>query len=390
MLEKFASLQRKVSFNPTDRTSQISIGDLCEKISDGNLVLPLFQRELSWNKKKAASLLDYQIFGFAPVAPISLNTIQNNNPSYQVSFITRNLISDLSKVNSSVVDGQQRLTTNYRAYNGDSQFNNIVLDISKQKIRISGVKNKNLIPVNILFNKDINSLAKFSKEYKLSNDLYPILVYIRQKFLTYKYTINEAEDLNEDQQIKWFEVLNNAGTEVSKMQMKIAKLKIKNFDIYTEYTRPYSEMLRTYKLNNLFDKFTTNVSYPVSALNPSYEIIMSQDHRSNFAPMASDSKEDKLVNLSLKELKEISNNSLKDLKKALIFITENKLYNYITRMDYIMYLSGYFTYHPNQLNDKVKKELVKWVKNVSFSNKSNGTRRKIFNSLINNHFETKF
>ncbi|MCL0319191.1 DUF262 domain-containing protein [Apilactobacillus xinyiensis] len=390
MIKKFKTLQDKVSFNPTDRTSQLSIGDLCDQIENSQLVLPLFQRELSWSKQKSADLLDYQIFGFAPVAPISLNKIDNGKTSYQVTFIERNLINNFSKIKASVVDGQQRLTTNFRAYNGDENFDTIVLDINRCKIRISDVRSKNLIPVNILFNKDIGVLAKFSKDNNLNNDLYPILVYIRQKFLTYKYTINEADDLDEKKQIKWFEVLNNAGTEVSKMQMKIAKLKIKNFDIYTEYTRPYAEMLRKYNLNKLFNKFTTNVSYPVSALNPSYEIIISKKHKSNFAPMASDSKEDKLINLDLKELRDISSNSLQDLQKALIFIKDNDLYEYITRMDYVMYLSGYFTFNNEDIDEEKKKSLLKWVKTVSFDNKSNGSRRKIFNSLIENSFNTAF
>lgn len=41
------------------------------------------------------------------------------------------------------------------------------------------------------------------------------LLLARTKILSYAYTVNMAEDLSEDEQITWFEVLNNAGSRVS-------------------------------------------------------------------------------------------------------------------------------------------------------------------------------
>lgn len=49
----------------------------------------------------------------------------------------------------------------------------------------------------------------------MDNDVMAFLLLARTKILSYAYTVNMAEDLSEDEQITWFEVLNNAGSRVS-------------------------------------------------------------------------------------------------------------------------------------------------------------------------------
>lgn len=101
---------------------------MCYKIDRNEVTLPLYQRDLSWNLSKSVSLFNYQLFGKAPVAPISINQISDKDTLVpQISFIERDLIKEdlINAAHQSVVDGQQRLSTNYKAFKDHDDFRNI-------------------------------------------------------------------------------------------------------------------------------------------------------------------------------------------------------------------------------------------------------------------------
>ena len=79
-------------------------------------------------------------------------------------------------------------------------------------------------------------------------------------------------------------------------------------------------------------------------------------------------------------LNEIVKVSLKGLRKALEFIDNENLGDYVDRMDYILYLSGYCMF--NEDIQMKKENIIKWFTTVEFTNKSNGDRRKIFDDLL--------
>lgn len=381
-------LSAATKFNPTKKSFQMSIEDLCKKIYTNEITLPLYQRDLSWTLQKAVDLFNYQLFGKAPVAPISINQINNIEIAVpQISFLDREVIEPetIKNAHYSVVDGQQRLTTSFKAYINDDSFRNIFLDVQSAKFKIieSDVK-KHQIPVGILLNKDQEVLKQYLIKRKTFNDLYGILLEVRSKMNGYNYTMNIAEDLVEDEQIEWFEVLNNAGSKVTALQMAFSKLRIHNFDIYRDYVKPFIGLIEEYGFGDLFAVFTTNVSYPVVALNPSYEVLVKNGtHNVNYAPIPSDEKASKLTSLNVDMLNEIVSLSLESTKKALEFIEGNGIRNYINRMDYILYLSGYFAFNKNSYTDIEKiQSLVEWVKKTNFTNASNGARREEFNKLL--------
>lgn len=110
----------------------MSIFDMCQKIESKAITLPLYQRDLSWTLTKCIDLLNYQLLGKAPVSPISMNIILSTKECVpQVSFIDRDIMDDVMYSQMSVVDGQQRLTTNFKAYINHDDFRNIVLDLGK-------------------------------------------------------------------------------------------------------------------------------------------------------------------------------------------------------------------------------------------------------------------
>lgn len=381
-------LAAATKFNPTKKSFQMSIEDLCKKIDTNEITLPLYQRDLSWTLQKAVELFNYQLLSKAPVAPISINQINNIEIAVpQISFLDREVIKSdtIKNAHYSVVDGQQRLTTSFKAYINDESFRNIFLDVQSAKFKIiEGDVKRCQIPVGILLNKDLEVLKKYLISKNTFNDLYGILLEVRSKMNGYNYTMNIAEDLIEDEQIEWFEVLNNAGSKVTALQMAFSKLKIHNFDIYRDYVKPFIAQIEEYGFGDLLAVFTTNVSYPVVALNPSYEVIVKSGvHNVNYAPIPSDAKASQLTALTVETLNEIVKLSLESTKKALEVIEGNSLRSEVDRMDYILYLSGYFAFNRNSYVDSEKiKKLVAWVKNTNFTNASNGKRRDEFNKLL--------
>ena len=373
------------SYNPTKKSYQMPIQEMCKKISENTITLPLYQRDVSRSLQKSVDLLNYQLFGKAPVAPISINLIVKTELSVpQVSFIDREIIdkSTIKSSHQSIVDGQQRLTTNFKAYTNNDDFRNIVLDVSSASFKIvkAAIKDHQ-IPVGILLNEDRNILQQYLINKKTFNDLYAVAIDVRSKMMDYNYTINQAEDLTEDEQIEWFEVLNNAGSKVTALQMSFSKLKLHEFDIYSEYIKPFQQLMSDYAMEGLFSPFTTNVSYPIASLNPAFEVIVNNKlHKLNYAPIPSDTKESQLTSLEVDILRNIIKLSISSLKLALEFISNKNLEKYIDRIDYILYLSGYFCFNStNQDFDK----LVYWVETTNFTNKSNGQRRKMFGELLN-------
>lgn len=374
-------------FNPTKKTYQISIASLCEKIEKSEITLPLYQRDVSWTLKKAVELLNYQLLGKAPVSPISINEInkiEQHEYVAQVSLIDREIIDSVKRGQLSIADGQQRLTTNYKAYINHDEFRNVVLDLVKGEFLImEGAIKKNQIPVGILLNKDMNIFFDYLNKNSILKQLEAmnILIQIRNKIRDYNYTINLAEDLTEDEQIEWFEVLNNAGSRVSRIQMRFSKLKVEGIDIYTQYTKKFKEKLDGVGLD-LFKVKDTEVSIPIAALNSAYEIVTGKEHTANYTPIPSDTRENQLCNLSADKLHKCFEITLQALDLALDFIDNNNL-KLPDRLDYITYLVGLFVFKNNKnLTADENDILIQWYNKIKFTNRSNSDRRIIFSNLL--------
>lgn len=385
MININSKLAEAASFNPTKQSQTKSVFDMCADIENERITLPLYQRDLSWNTDKAIKLFNYQMFGKAPVAPISMNQIGASNTIPQISFIQRNRIDNLqSQGVLSIVDGQQRLTTNYKAYINDESFKGIVLDVTKAAFKeIKNPPRFNQVPVGILLNKEQAKLRQYLIDQGTLDELYAALLEVRSKMTNYSYTVHIAKDLNEDEQIEWFDVLNTAGSRVTGIQLAFSKIKLHDFDIYRNYVEPFKDKLNAYGLDELMTPFTTKVSYPIVSLNPAFEVIFNdKKHGSNYAPIPSDTKEKSLVKLNKSQLEHLSEVTLVGLEKALKLVYDNNLVDYVNKIDYVLYLTGYFVFKEDVLSANVENELIEWIKNVDFVNKTNKERRELYSELL--------
>lgn len=381
------SLKKMVAYNPTKQTFQMSALNLCEKIETNDITLPLYQRDISWSTKKSVSLLNYQLNGKAPVSPISVNKITDHSHSVaQITLVDRAIIEVFKIGQLSVTDGQQRLSTNYKCYINHPDFSCIVFDLQKGIFTIvedpSNLKSCQ-IPAGILLNKSTDLFFDYigkSKALKKS-EVTNILLQVRSKLRDYNYTINLAEDLSEEEQIEWFEVLNNAGSRVTRVQMKFSKLRLEGIDIYSQYTKIYKQKLDEAGFF-LFAVKDTEVSIPIANLNCALEFLMGKEHSLNFTPIPSDIKESQLCNLTAEQLKTCFSLTLNALDAAIHFIQSNHLKE-PDRIDYITYLTGYFVFaQKSVLPSEQNQKLVDWYNEVNFNNKPNGKRRDMFSELL--------
>jgi hypothetical protein len=383
------NLTQYASLNPTQKTHTQSMESLCKEIESGNLVLPVYQTGLRWTKQKNIDLYNFMLRGKAPVAPISMNVIRDVLKAIeQVTFIHRDIIVGSLIGKYSVTDGQQRLTCLFKAYINDPDLEDIVFDVSRAKFQPLNSQIKNYqIPVGILLNKNVDAFYKYmnSNSFLKKDTTKDAVLSVRKKFFSYNFVINMAEDLDEAEQVNWFEVLNNAGSQISKLQMKFAKMLVQGLDIYPEYIDIFVKKIQEIGLMKLFKTKDTEVSFPISALNPAYEVLTKQPiHAQNFCPIPSDTKEGRLVTLDPDQLREIINVTLDYLDQTIAFVKAEGLKT-PTRMEQITYLLGVFVYHGStHLGNEQKTNLIEWYNTVSFTNMSNSERRQTFDSLLKN------
>jgi hypothetical protein len=318
------------TFDPTKESKPVSLGNLCQEIEQGKITLPIFQTYIRWKTEKSVDLLNFQLSGKAAVSPISINIIENKDLAVpQVSFIERELIdSDLIGGKHSVNDGQQRLSCNYKAYTDHEDFKCIVLDITTGSFTMNTEElKKSQIPVGKLYNKDPNVFKKYLESHKPLQefDVQNLLTRVRNKFLGYYYTVNYARDLTEEEQRKWFEVLNLAGSRITDVEVNLTEMLVKGVDFYKEYACKFGDKLREASLEDLFVFKATEISIPLASLNPAYEIVCNKAHTSNYSPMPSDTKASNISKLDADKIREIFSITLNSLERAIEFIEDNKL-----------------------------------------------------------------
>lgn len=374
------------TFDPTKESQPVSLKTLCDDIQSKKITLPVFQTYIRWTIEKSVSLLNFQLNGKAAVSPISINKIENKDLAVpQISFLERELINQDDVVGKhSVNDGQQRLSCNYKAYTDNDEFKAIVLDITLGKFVINyGQIKKSQIPVGKLYNQDDSVFDEYIAHHKelQSLEVQRLLTKVRNKFMSYYYTVNYAKDLTEEEQLEWFDVLNLAGSRVTGVEVQLTNMLIKGVDFYKEYSNNFIGKLREESLDFLIIRKDTEVSIPLSTLNPAYELITGKSHSSNFSPIPSDVKATVISKLDAEDLRKIFNITLSALDKAIEFMYDNKLSP--TRIDYLTYLTGLFVYNKNEnLNYNQKEKTIEWFNSVDFSDKGNSQRREIFDNLI--------
>lgn len=392
---KLQDLMEQADFDPSKERKELTIRKLCEDIEDGSVVLPVFQTYIRWTKEKAKDLFNYQLAGKAPVAPISINRIDDPGQVIdQINFLDRKMLDKTDLLGKlSVADGQQRLSTNYKAYINDPDFQNIVLDLQKGSfikfdMNVQTQTTTYQIPVGILYNKEQSVFLDYvnSRPSLKKDNIKDLLSSIRKKHQNYYYVVNFATNMSKAEQMGWFEVLNLAGTQVTAAMVYLTDLLVKGVDFYTEYAIPFGEKLDSYGFGELFPRKSAEISIPLAALNPAFYKVTAKTRTNNSSPIPSDVNPKLIGKADASDIKKMIEIALNSLNATLHFIDSTRSIIKPQRIDIITYLLGLFIENDiSEMNDKQKCFLVKWTNEVDFINNSNKLRRKKYNELLSDY-----
>lgn len=393
------SFKTKIENDPSRDSIIMTIEDICKRVEENKIIMPIFQTGLRWTEDKIRDFLNFQLTGFAAISPISMCQLDfgfDHNEGIHAKYGSHISVMSREKLESirgevlSLTDGQQRVTNNYKCYIGHKDLENFVIDLKAGKVVIIGerdIPKEWQIPVGVIYNKSFSVFDNYINKHPelQESSLRSYLSLIRTKFLGYRYTVNQAKNLDEKQQMEWFEILNNAGSKIPLKEMKLSRLKIKDVDYHSEYINKFISLLNDKNYLDIFSTKATQVSYPLAALNPAYDYLFSNIDAKKVAPIASDVKESRICALNSEQLKQLFEVTINALEKTLEFLEENDdIIKIPKRMEYITFTMGYFIYGDNsELTDERKSFLINWLNNIVFTNKTNPSKREIYYRLIN-------
>jgi hypothetical protein len=224
--------------------SSIKIDKLLNRIEEGDIKIPAFQRAFIWDIQQILELLD-SIYHDYPIGSILLWSsnvtlkstrnlcgfaIPDRPPQYPVNY---------------VLDGQQRLSVIYAVFckdrtlsDEDSQFNlsadmfDIYFDLDdKQFLHRWDIKEQHInLPMNSLFDmsKFLNDIQNFDESHKL------LARQLMSQFINYEIPIITITKRRKDEVGIIFERINNTGTSLTTLDLMIAWTWTEQFDLREE------------------------------------------------------------------------------------------------------------------------------------------------------------
>lgn len=137
-LEKLKELGKLDDAFELYRASDVrDLEDLCKKVKDGQITVPIFEQKPKWTVQEAINTFNYLLTNDFFTLPFAFDVITNEPKVKQLSFPDYKPIDSNYKYNNtfSIIAGSKILDMYYKAYIGDDIFKNVVFDLSIGKIR---------------------------------------------------------------------------------------------------------------------------------------------------------------------------------------------------------------------------------------------------------------
>lgn len=230
--------------NPPEPSAK-AFSSLRDDISTGRLKIPRFQREFVWELKRSAELLDSVIKGYPIGTFIFWKTKERLRSLRNIGNFNLPETEKGEYVNF-VLDGQQRITCLYAAFEGaeiergdgrKEDFSQIYIDLDAkedEKIVITDIEGKEtnkIIKLRELLSGGITALAKYPEKYHAKLDEY------RNRINSYNYPVIYVNEVPIDIATEIFTRLNIGGKSLSLFEIMVAKTYDyeKNFDLSEKF-----------------------------------------------------------------------------------------------------------------------------------------------------------
>lgn len=225
-------------------TGSIKIDRLRNKIIEGNIKIPPFQREFVWKQEQVIELLDSIIKDY-PIGSILLWETKDDLPSKRNigGFDLPNPTEDYP-INY-VLDGQQRVTSIFGVFcydlenveneEYDSSLFEIMYDIDEDVFISSSDINVTHInlPLRLIF--DNFNFNKFIQDKSLDEDQTNKVVEVQSLFQNYELPLVTIKKRDKTEVGIIFERVNNTGTPLSTLDLMIAWTWIEDFHLKEKF-----------------------------------------------------------------------------------------------------------------------------------------------------------
>lgn len=243
-------------------TGSIKIDRLRNKIIEGNIKIPPFQREFVWKQEQVIELLDSIIKDY-PIGSILLWETKDDLPSKRNigGFDLPNPTEDYP-INY-VLDGQQRVTSIFGVFcydlenveneEYDSSIFDIVYDINEDVFISKTDINDNHLNLSLRLIFDNFTFNKFIQEKALDETQTNKVVEVQSLFQNYELPLVTIKKRNKTEVGIIFERVNNTGTPLSTLDLMIAWTWLEDFHLKEKFDDIF-ETLEEKKFGNIKNK----------------------------------------------------------------------------------------------------------------------------------------
>lgn len=208
-----SKLREVLQYNSNQVITTYSIQSLCFMIDNNQLTMPDYKETVEWANNYKMDLFNYELFAKTPVTEILALSNNGNDNVPQLSIYSGREIPQ-SKLSDtiSVLDGSQRLLTNYQAYINDQGVKNIALNLETPSFEIvtETTKTENLLPIGVLMNHDLSLLSSWLIDHQeIDDEGQKIILGIRSKLMDCKLVVQVAEGLDRAEQLAYYKMLKN-------------------------------------------------------------------------------------------------------------------------------------------------------------------------------------
>ncbi|OMF12827.1 hypothetical protein BK131_16400 [Paenibacillus amylolyticus] len=240
-------------------TGSISIDRLRNKIIEGEIKIPPFQRVFVWKKEQITDLMD-SIYNDYPIGSVLLWEVNENLPAlrniggYKLPDKTGEFPINY------ILDGQQRITSIFGAFIGEeidtedktnSENFNIYFDLEDERfIHFEDINNAHqVLKSSILFN--VNEF--FDEVVKLPPELREKARNLQSIFQNYELPTVTIKKRNKGEVGTIFERINNTGTPLSALELMIAWTWSEDYHLTTVFNKVY-KLLETKNFEDIKEK----------------------------------------------------------------------------------------------------------------------------------------
>jgi hypothetical protein len=213
---------------------------LINRVENGEIKIPKFQRPFVWKHKAVLQLLESLIKGYPMGSLLFWRTDQKLRSERDIEGFSLPSTPEKYPTNY-VLDGQQRLTTIFGvlSYGGSAaspHILNVVYDLQEKEFRhVLGNEPKHCLPLSILFNfKHWNAFQKELVQLPNGAGLNEEAERLNETFREYMLPVVTITDRTLDEVCPMFERINSTGTKLTIYDLMVAATFETDFDLNDE------------------------------------------------------------------------------------------------------------------------------------------------------------